>query len=107
MPENQDPSFIPADDPPGLHMAKTEAPGLAVDPFRPSVVTPDGSLVPTSPPSPSDQTPAPTPSDQTSPVPPPTDDEASAERSARIAALVGAGLGLVLLLLIFSKRKAK
>lgn len=103
MPENQDPSFIPADDPPVLNV-NPNAPGLSANPFSPSVLTPDGSLVPTEPPAPSDQTPAPTPSDQ---VPAPTTDEATAERSARIAALVGAGLGLVVLLLIFSKRKAK
>jgi len=66
-----------------------------MDPFRPAVVTPDGQIVQEGAPAngqvPATQDP----------------DAATAERSARIAAFVAAGVGLLLLMAMFSKRKTK
>lgn len=66
--------------------AASTASGGAVDPFRPATLTPSGEVTPAT----------------TDPA-----DAAVAERSGRVAAMVAAGVGLLLLMAMFGKRKNK
>lgn len=107
----QDPLPLPAEAPPGYNLPRppmpasngalvpttstSPAPFNPMDPFRPAVVTPEGQIAQNEP-----ATDGQVPATQ-------DPDAATAERSARIAAFVAAGVGLLLLMAMFSKRKTK